>query len=435
MTGSFDEDFEKATTDVEQAPARPASSRRTFVAGALGAGAGVAATLGAQYAAGASESDSEPATPPLQEARVPFYGQRQAGVDTPAPSYALFIALDLNSGMDAAGVQRLLRVLTSDAAALTQGTAPVVDQEPELATVPANLTVTFGFGERIFDIVNPAKKPEWLKPLPAFEKIDQLQDQWNDGDLLLQLCSSDRFTLSHTQRMLLKTARSMTRVRWVQEGFRRAHGSEPDGQTMRNLFGQVDGTINPSTQDDSMDRFVWGNHDELEPWEPGGTSLVIRRIHMNLDTWDQSDRPAREDAVGRNLTNGAPLTGTQERDPADLSATNELGFTVIAPYSHIRRASAQTRVEHILRRGYNYDLPVQNASGFSEHFETDGGVSNSGLIFCSYQADPLLQFLPIQERLAELDMLNTWTVPIGSAVFALPAGCQQGGFIGENLFN
>ena len=183
-----------------------------------------------------------------------------------------------------------------------------------------------------------------------------------------------------------------------------------------------------------MDRFVWGNHEELEPWEPGGTSLVIRRIHMNLDTWDQSDRPAREDAVGRNLTNGAPLTGTQEHDPSDLSATNELGFTVIAPYAHIRRASAQSRVERILRRGYNYDLPVQNASGFSEHFETDGGVSNSGLIFCSYQADPLLQFLPIQERLAELDMLNTWTAPIGSAVFALPAGCEQGGFIGENLF-
>ncbi|MEX3631044.1 Dyp-type peroxidase [Rothia sp. LK2492] len=434
MTGSFDEDFENATADVEQAPARPASSRRTFVAGTLGAGAGVAATLGIQYAAGASERDSPTPAPPLQEARVPFYGQRQAGVDTPAPSYALFIALDLNGGTDADGVQRLLRVLTSDAASLTQGTAPVVDQEPELATVPAHLTVTFGFGERIFDIVNPAQKPTWLQPLPAFEKIDQLQDQWNDGDLLLQLCSSDRFTLAHAQRMLLKTVRSMSRVRWVQEGFRRAYGSEPDGQTMRNLFGQVDGTINPSTQDDSMDRFVWGNHEELEPWEPGGTSLVIRRIHMNLDTWDQSDRPAREDAVGRNLTNGAPLTGTQEHDPADLSATNELGFTVIAPYAHIRRASAQSRVERILRRGYNYDLPVQNASGFSEHFETDGGVSNSGLIFCSYQADPLLQFLPIQERLAELDMLNTWTVPIGSAVFALPAGCEQGGFIGENLF-
>lgn len=434
MTGSFDEDFKNATADQPEQVSRPAPSRRTFVAGAIGAGAGVAATLGAQYAAGAHQKEPEETPPPLADARVPFYGDRQAGIDTPAPSFGTYIAIDLNQGLDKDGVQRLLRVLTSDAAKLTRGTAPLVDQEPELATVPANLTVTFGFGERIFDIVNPAAKPSWLKPLPAFKQIDQLQDRWNDGDLLIQLCASDRFTLAHAQRMLLKDVRSFGQVRWVQEGFRRAYGSEPDGATMRNLFGQVDGTINPSTSDGSMDRYVWGNHEELEPWQPGGTSLVIRRIHMNLDTWDQSDRPAREDAIGRNLTNGAPLTGTEERDPADLSATNELGFTVIAPYAHIRRASAQNRVEKILRRGYNYDLPVQNASGFSEHFETSGGVSNTGLIFCSYQADPVKQFVPIQQRLAELDMLNTWTVPIGSAVFAIPAGCQEGGFIGEKLF-
>ena len=31
-------------------------------------------------------------------------------------------------------------------------------------------------------------------------------------------------------------------------------------------------------------------------------------------------------------------------------------------------------------------------------------------------------------------MLNTWTVPIGSAVFAIPPGCEEGGFIGDGLF-
>lgn len=70
----------------------------------------------------------------------------------------------------------------------------------------------------------------------------------------------------------------------------------------------------------------------------------------------------------------------------------------------------------------------------AEHGETSGGVSNSGLIFASYQADPLKQFVPIQERLAELDMLNTWTVPIGSAVFAIPPGCSEGSYIGDILF-
>ncbi|MDO4917098.1 MAG: Dyp-type peroxidase [Rothia sp. (in: high G+C Gram-positive bacteria)] len=413
------------------------ASRRTIVAGALGAGVGVAATLGTQSAVKASANSSQQTTraePALGENKVSFYGARQAGIDTAPPSYAMFIAIDLNESVDRNALKRLLKIVTEDAATLTQGKAPVIDQESELTAVAASLTVTFGFGERIFEIANPAKKPSWLKPLPAFEKIDQLQDQWNDGDLLIQLCCDDRLTLAHAQRLLLKDIRSFGRVRWMQEGFRRANGSEKPAQTMRNLFGQVDGTINPSLEDTTMEDFVWGGYSSLTPWEEGGTSAVIRRIHMNLDTWDQADRPAREDAVGRKLSNGAPLTGEQEHDVTDLSATNELGFTVIAPYAHIRRASAQAPEEHILRRGYNYDLPVQNASGFSEHFETSGGVSNTGLIFAAYQADPVKQFVPIQKRLAEVDMLNTWTVPIGSAVFAIPGGCQPGGFIGEKLF-
>lgn len=450
MTSSFDPASHRARSGAEtdwqteenpkrqeEAVGSAGTNRRVALAGALGLGTGVAASLASQYASSLIKGQEEEtaSTAPLQEAVVPFYGARQAGIDTPAPSHGVFIALTLHPGLDRDGIRRLLTVLTDDAARLTAGRPSITDQEPELASVPANLTVTFGFGERIFDIVAPEKKPSWLGPLPAFEQIDQLQEQWNDGDLLLQICSSDRFTLAHTQRVLLKSIRSFASVRWVQEGFRRAYGSEPEGMTMRNLFGQVDGTINPSTGDGSMESYVWGKHKDLTPWEEGGTSLVIRRIHMNLDTWDQADRPAREDAVGRNLTNGAPLTGTEERDPADLSAKNELGFTVIAPYAHIRRAAAQNPVEQILRRGYNYDLPVQEASGFSDHQQISGGVSSTGLIFCSYQADPVKQFLPIQQRLAQLDMLNTWTVPIGSAVFALPAGAREGSFVGEGLFN
>jgi iron-dependent peroxidase len=53
----------------------------------------------------------------------------------------------------------------------------------------------------------------------------------------------------------------------------------------------------------------------------------------------------------------------------------------------------------------------------------------------AYQADPVAQFVPIQKRLEQLDMLNTWTVPVGSAVFAIPAGVrEEGGYIGESLF-
>jgi dye decolorizing peroxidase len=77
----------------------------------------------------------------------------------------------------------------------------------------------------------------------------------------------------------------------------------------------------------------------------------------------------------------------------------------------------------MLRRGYSYDDPPT----------ADGEISDSGLIFISFQADIGRQFLPVQKRLAELDLLNTWTTPIGSAVFAIPPGVEQGDWIGSTL--
>ncbi|HEX2313050.1 MAG TPA: peroxidase, partial [Thermomonospora sp.] len=76
----------------------------------------------------------------------------------------------------------------------------------------------------------------------------------------------------------------------------------------------------------------------------------------------------------------------------------------------------------MLRRSYNYDEGL-----------TADGRSDSGLLFASFQADIGRQFLPVQARLAEADLLNLWTTPIGSAVFAIPPGCAEGGWIGETL--
>lgn len=55
-------------------------------------------------------------------------------------------------------------------------------------------------------------------------------------------------------------------------------------------------------------------------------------------------------------------------------------------------------------------------------------MPGSGLLFASYQADVDRQFLPIQRRLDESDMLNEWTTPIGSAVYAIPPGVCRGRF-------
>ena len=416
--------------------ARGLNRRRLLVAGGA-AGVGAASALGLESArragALAPAPQADRATPQGHgQATEPFHGPRQAGVATAPQAFAAFVALDLHRDTTRDAVRRLLRVLSEDAAALTQGRAPVADQEPWLAVNPARLTVTLGFGPRLLGLFAPDRAPAWLRPLPSFS-IDRLEERWSDGDLLLQLCADDRLTVAHAQRVLLKASRSFAAVRWVQDGFRHTVGSVPDGQSMRNLFGQVDGTVNPRAGSEEFERVVHGR-DGFPPWIQHGTALVVRRIAMNLDTWDEADTPAREDAVGRRLGDGAPLTGGVEHDEPDLAARGPLGFPVIADYAHVRRSRSEDPRERIHRRVYNYDLPVADASGARGRSATTGGVSDAGMVFAAYCSDVDRQFVPIQRRLDELDMLNAWTTPVGSVVFAVPPGCAEGGFVGDVLF-
>ena len=218
------------TTDTAGQTPLGAMRRRTVITGAAGVGVGAVAGASAHALLSPPRSDMsvpgrKPADIALTDATAGFYGEHQQGIATESQAHARFIAIDLNENLHAEAIQRLLRILTNDAAALTRGTAPLTDQEPELAQVSANLTVTIGFGSRIFDIAAPEKKPGWLAPLPAFPAIDKLQDAYTGGDLLLQLCCDDLTVLSHAQRMLTKDTRSFGRIRWVQNGFLRAFGS------------------------------------------------------------------------------------------------------------------------------------------------------------------------------------------------------------------
>lgn len=395
-----------------------AASRRQFLIGGTVAAVGAAGAIGIDQALAGAADSASPATPQSRNGDrvVAFHGDHQAGIATDAQAHASFIALDLRPEVDRAGLRRLMRILSDDAARLTQGAPALADSEPELAIAPAGLTVTFGFGPG-FVARAEATGPGWLAPLPTFS-IDRLQPQWTGGDLLLQVAADDPITVAHAVRMLLKDARSFAVVRWTQQGFRNTHGSVAPGTTMRNLFGQVDGTSNPAPGTEIFDRVVWAT----DGWLAGGTGIVIRRTAMDLDTWDRLDRGGREQSVGRRLDTGAPLTGVGEHDEPDFEATNAIGFPVIPEFCHMRRARSDNPHEKIFRRAYNYDLPP-----------TGDQVSDSGLIFVSYQADVARQFVPIQRRLDELDLLNEWTTPIGSAVFAMPPGCAADGYIGETL--
>lgn len=368
---------------------------------------------------------------------IPFYGPRQAGVDTALQSHGIFIALNLHDDTDADRLSSMMRLLTDDAARLTQGRGALADLDEELAAAPARLTVTFGFGSEVFNRTKPELKPDWLKPLPEYS-IDQLNPDYTGGDMIIQIQGDDPLSVAHARRMLLKDSRAFASVAWIQTGFTHARATRPDGTTMRNLFGQIDGTANPAGGSDHAERVVWGVGEgdghgtkNLVPWIENGTSMVIRRIAMNVDEWDELDRPMQEDVIGRKLGSGAPLTGQQEHDEPDFEAVGPAGFPVISDIAHIRRARTNDSDEAMFRRSFNYDEQPA-AAGDELHGQT--GVSESGLIFVAFQCDVDQQYTPIQDRLAESDHLNLWTIPVGSAVFAIPPGCDADGYIGEPLF-
>lgn len=401
----------------------PRFSRRSLVGGTAASlglvGLGVAGATGAQ----AYQASRAEATGWGTRASRPFYGAHQNGIEVPPTSHARYLTFDLVAGVDRGAIRRMLRIITEDAVALGEGRVPLADSEPELAVIPANLMVTLGFGEKLVRLAGGDRAvPSWLAPVPDLP-IDKLDPRYTGGDLLMIIQADDLLTVSHAARVLTRQTVSFLSLRWSQDGFRRAMGSAPQGSSMRNLFGQVDGTRTPHPGEDQFNRYVWGeSRTHGNPtWLAGGTGYVLRRITMDLDTWDEVDRPDRERSVGRTLDTGAPLTGATEQDPPDFDARDELGLPVIPDFAHMRRARATNSDEIFARRGYNFERPASDGPG------------EAGLLFEVFAIDPVAQYLPVQRRLAELDMLNLWTTPTGSAVYALPPGCEPGGYIGDTL--
>jgi dye decolorizing peroxidase len=394
-------------------------SRRGFlVGGAAATGAIVGATGGAAVAANLATSAAQTAAQLAAQTAVrkrsePFFGTHQNGIELDLQSHTNFIALDLHPETDIRAFERWMNLLTDDISRLTAGVAALADPHPELALGPARLTVTLGFGPNFFTKLGLEKqRPESFKDLPAF-KIDRLKEEFSGGDVLLHVSADDPLALSHAVRSLIRDSVEFASVRWSQQGFSNAQGVVPSGVRQRNLMGQVDGTDNPEFASEDFNNLVWIN--DGPEWIQGGTTLVLRRIAMQLNTWDLLGRDAKEQVIGRNLENGAPLSGSNETDPIDFEARDANGLKVIPDFAHIRRASATAVGERIFRRPFNYEgVPAAD------------GTPDVGLLWTSYQRSIEKQFLPIQRRLDQFDLLNKWTVPIGSAVFAIGGGLREG---------
>jgi dye decolorizing peroxidase len=319
-----------------------------------------------------------------------------------------------------AEVRRWFAILTDDIARLTQGAPILADAQPQLALGPARLTVTLGISpEFLTKLGLEDRAPRNFSQLPKF-KIDQLRSEYSGGDVLLHVSADDPIVLSHAVRALTRDSVTFASVKYAQQGFSNAQGVMPRGVRQRNLMGQVDGTANPEFGSEDFANTVWIS--DGPDWLIGGTMMVFRRIAMQLNTWDSLGRGEKEQVIGRDLAVGAPLGKTQELDFPDFSAVDENGLKVIPDFAHIRRAHAQTGTERIFRRPFNYEVGM-----------AADGNPDVGLLWSAYQRDIETQFLPIQRRLDQFDLLNKWTTPIGSAVFAILPGVTEGQTLGEKL--
>ncbi|PLZ03796.1 deferrochelatase/peroxidase EfeB [Burkholderia sp. WAC0059] len=428
-------------SDPHTPPDRP--DRRSFLK-AGGAAVAAGAGLGAGGAQAALESKRH-ADDPLAMGE-PFFGPHQAGIVTPQQSYIYVAAFDLTT-TSRDDVVNLLRAWTDTAARMTQGQPagplqgtsddqPAADSGEVLGVGPAGLTVTFGFGPGLFTSGGKdryglaSKKPAALVDLPRFNG-DQLVAERCGGDLFIQACANESPVAFHAVRQLARMGYGKVAMRWGQAGFIAGRR----GETPRNLMGFKDGTNNPPTTDPKlMNQFVWAGAADA-PWMEGGSYLVLRRIRITIEHWDQMELGFQEQVFGRSKYSGAPLGQKKEFDPVDLSAQDKDGNPVIPDNSHVRLSNQATNNgAQILRRSYSYNdgtnFYVERWPPWRQETEYD-----AGLIFIAYQGDPRTGFIPINERLSKFDMMNQFTTHVGSAVFACPPGVERGSFVGEGLFS
>lgn len=363
---------------------------------------------------------------------LPFYGEHQQGIITPAQDFMYLASFQLET-TSKKQIEALFKKWTEAAATLSEGkeigeadvsSSPPADTGEAIGLHPMKLTFTFGVGPSFFDKLSiQSKRPSQLKDLPHFPG-DDLREEWNGGDIVVQVCANDQQVAFHGLRNLIRIGRGIVSLKWMQHGFQRSGGSDPSGSTPRNLMGFKDGTANPNPKDKvEMNKHVWIQNDHTPSWLAGGTYLVARRIRIRVEEWDRSTLNDQEATFGRHRQSGAPLGEKDEFAELNVKKTDSNGNLIIPADSHVALARGNGKVK-ILRRSYSY----------TDGLDIQTGKLDAGLLFVSFQQDIEKQFIPLQERLAKMDLLNEYIEHNGSAVFACFGGVKKGSYIGEGLF-
>lgn len=416
-------------------------SRRSLITGVAagivgGALAGAGVTYGVQTSA---ENDSNPGGRAYDRIdltpTIAFYDEpHPCGIATMQQRYLTFAQFDMNDGTTAQDLQLMLARWTAAISIMQEG-KPLGEVRPTfsessvpkdmgeaLEIAPCSLTITVGFGEKLFDerFGIADFKPEKLVEFPRIT-AERLDPSEQGSDIGVQICADDRQVVFHALRSLMKIARSTARCVFMQHGFKPARQSATQ-TTPRDLFGFRDGTTNP-VEDEEFDQYVWISGGDQE-WCEGGSYMVYRRTVIDIETWENDRISDQEQLIGRRKDTGAPLSNPDgdEFDLPDFTAKDEDGNYLIDPNSHVAVTSDQRLGFKILRRDFNF------WTGLNEHGDQDCGFLNM-----AYVNDPY-NYWKLRDDMGKYDRLNEYYYDDKSALYCVPQAPATGHYLGQEFF-
>ena len=315
------------------AQARRRLSRRALL-GAAGVGAAVAGAAGAGVLAGRASAAS---TTIGLDKPVPFRGQRQAGIVTPAQDRMHFCAFDLTTESKA-DVVTMLKEWTAMAERMTAGQeaardgavgsnpyAPPSDTGEALGLPASQLTLTIGFGPGFF--VKDGKDRFGIADQTSRTSWPICRSSPTRPSTLPGVAATSSCKPAPTTRR----SRSTRSATWPGSGSApwpcatpnsasaappRPPASSPPRETCS--ASRTEPTTSRPRTPAPLDEHVWVADGDGPAWLTGGTYLVARRIRMRIETWDRTTLLEQERVIGRHKGSGAPLGFADEFTALDF---------------------------------------------------------------------------------------------------------------------